>query len=498
MRLAIIDLGTNSVRFDLQEIGPGTQIKRLDREKIMVRMGQGVFTDGHLNREAVRRTLHAFLRFRRVANNHGAEKTIAFATSALREARDKDKFLQTIFKRTGIDVRVISGAEEANLIARGILANEKLPKGKYALVDIGGGSTEISICSKREVLFSHSFPLGTARLQQLFLKRSPPTADSVRELRRYIRDLVYQTTIGKKWPKVKTIIGSSGTVRALTKIIKRQKGKANIPHKDLENLVDQMSTMTTTQLLGIRGIEPKRVDMILAGALLLEECMRVLGAKTVIPTEYSLRDGILDEEVQLFRQHKSSHLVFHLPQVFEIAQRFGGESAQLKSLTHAAIVLFDRTKSIHRLKPQWKLYLIAATALRDAGLKISQTRSEMHSYYIVKNTDLAALEKWESEFVAQLCLHHKSQKLTNKKLPFRHNREKREAFFKTLALLQLVDALDVGPEGQIDVKSIRISRTAVTISISGKKSTGLESFYLERGQRLFRKLFKRKVMLKIA
>ena len=464
----------------------------------MVRMGQGVFTEGHLNREAIRRTLHAFLRFRRVAANHGAEKTIAFATSALREARDKDKFLKTVLNRTGIDVRVISGSEEANLIARGILANEKIPKGKFALVDIGGGSTEISICSKKQILFSHSFPLGTARLQQLFLKSSPPSAASLRELRRYVRDLMYQTTIGEKWPKVKTVVGSSGTVRALAKIIKRRKGKNAIPHKDLEDLVDQMSGMNTTQLLGIRGMESKRVDMILAGALLLDECMQVLGAKLVTPTEYSLRDGILDEEVQLYRQHKSSHLVFHLPQVLEIAQRFSGDPEHLRRLVAAAEMLFDRTQSLHRLKPHWKLYLIAATALRDVGEKISQTRSELHSYYIVKNTDLAALEDWETEFIAQLCLHHSSAKMNNKKLPFRNNRERREAFNKILAILQLVDALDVGPEGQIDLKKIRVTRSAVTLVISGRKSTGLEAFYVERGQRLFRKLFRRIVVLKLA
>src|SRR5690349_20184162 len=147
MRIAIIDLGTNSVRFDIHQLGPKKgSVRQLHREKIMVRLGQGVFLNGKLDRSAIQRTLHAFTRFKKSAAQFKAAKTIAFGTSALRESSDGEKFLKLVHERTGIQIRVISGSEEAQLIALGILSNEKTPKGKYALVDIGGGSTEISIC----------------------------------------------------------------------------------------------------------------------------------------------------------------------------------------------------------------------------------------------------------------------------------------------------------------------------------------------------------------
>ena len=166
MRIAIIDLGTNSVRFDIQQLGPGKrQVRQLHREKIMVRLGQGVFLNGKLDRSAVTRSLHAFAKFQKVAHQYKAGKIIAFGTSALREVADSEKFLKAIVDKTGIQVRVISGTEEAQLIALGILSNEKVGKEKFAMVDIGGGSTEISVCRGKAILHSTSFPLGRRGLQ---------------------------------------------------------------------------------------------------------------------------------------------------------------------------------------------------------------------------------------------------------------------------------------------------------------------------------------------
>lgn len=135
----------------------------------MVRLGQGVFIKGRLNHSAIKRTLDAFSSFKKTAEKLRVQKILAFGTSALREAEDRDGFIKLIKAKVGIDIHIISGQEEANLIALGILTNEKsLPNGLFGLVDIGGGSTEISICKGDKVLFSDSFPLGTARLSASF------------------------------------------------------------------------------------------------------------------------------------------------------------------------------------------------------------------------------------------------------------------------------------------------------------------------------------------
>ena len=151
-RLALIDLGTNAVRFDVHELTAAGVPRRLHRERLMVRLGEGVFQSGRLSRAAVARTVAAFQSFRRTCIDLRVDKTVAFGTSALREASDSERFIRLLRDKTGIEVRVISGADEARLIALGILSHENVPKGLFALVDVGGGSVEITLCRQRQVL----------------------------------------------------------------------------------------------------------------------------------------------------------------------------------------------------------------------------------------------------------------------------------------------------------------------------------------------------------
>ena len=195
----------------------------------------------------------------------------------------------------------------------------KVAKGRFALIDVGGGSVEISICRAKEVLHSESFLLGTARLQQVFLKSSPPRQPSrgeispIEQLRRYIRSTLLSKMISEEWPKVDRVIGSSGTIRAIQRIMKKVNDERAIEIKDLKKLVGQMSTMTTTQLLGLPGMEArKRVDMILAGAILIEESMHALGAKKLIHHHYRFATEYWKRRLGFTRQHKRSHITLHM------------------------------------------------------------------------------------------------------------------------------------------------------------------------------------------
>jgi exopolyphosphatase/guanosine-5'-triphosphate,3'-diphosphate pyrophosphatase len=488
MRIAIIDLGTNSVRFDIHQLGPKKgSVRQLHREKIMVRLGQGVFLNGKLDRSAVQRTLQAFTRFKKSAAQFKAAKIIAFGTSALRECSDGERFLRLVHERTGIQIRVISGSEEAQLIALGILSNEKTPKGKYALVDIGGGSTEISICRGKAILHSFSFPLGTARLQQVFLKKSPPAAASIQELREFIQGTLSSVILSEHWPKVDQILGSSGTIRALAKILEGSEWD-EFRRDDLSDLVDEMSSMTTTELLGIDGIESKRVDMILAGAVLFEEIMYALSARKATPTEFSLRDGILEEELRLFEKGDTSHLALHLPDLLEKALQFGADQAHLNRMLEFSGQVFDGLRPVHRLDSCWKLYLQAATLLRDTGKAISLAGHSEHSYYIVKHADFPAADSWETDFIADLCHYHEGAKLDLSKLSFEKDKERVDAFRKLLAMLRVIDALDSGPETSLKLKGIQRKRSQVILKYSGKGLTGLESLNVEKKAPFFEKV----------
>jgi exopolyphosphatase/guanosine-5'-triphosphate,3'-diphosphate pyrophosphatase len=172
MRIALIDLGTNAVRFDVVEVSPAGGVARLHRERLAVRLGEGVFKTGRLSHAAIGRTVAAFESFRKTCRTLNVERVTAFGTSALRDSANSEVLLTLLKRRTGIDVRVISGQEEARLIARGILAHENpTAKGLVALVDIGGGSVEITLCRGRQIRRSTSFKLGLRDFNRFFLKR---------------------------------------------------------------------------------------------------------------------------------------------------------------------------------------------------------------------------------------------------------------------------------------------------------------------------------------
>ncbi|MGE0615783.1 MAG: HD domain-containing protein [Bacteriovoracia bacterium] len=500
MRLGIIDRGTNSVRFDIHQIGPGKQVKRLHREKLMVRLGQGLFTDGRLDKNAIARTLHAFTSFKRTASQIGTDRITAFATSALREAADGEVLLSRIRQATGIDVRVISGHEEARLIARGILANETKLKGRFALVDIGGGSTEISICEGSKVLFAHSFDLGTARLQQIFLKSSPPRRSKstdphpVSQLRQYIWDELDAVLKNKLKRDARKVVGSSGTIRALTKILQKStKSKSDLTAKALGHLTRHMSTLTTSQLLGIPGMEAKRVDMILAGAVLLDEVMDYLGAKSARTTTYALRDGILDEETRVVQQKKVTQLAFHLEDLFRIATRLGSRPGHMRQVAALAEGLFKKLQKVHGLRPEWRAYLTAAAYLHDVGDAINPSFHEAHSYYTVMNADLPVMETWEREFIATLCLYHNAEKIDSADVPFRSHPARRNAFLKILAIFQLADALDRNHQSLVTIKRIKFERGKIVIFVSGKTAVNLEILRVEQKRSIFEKVFRKEV-----
>lgn len=512
MRVGIIDLGTNSVRFDVQQIGPGKKLERLHREKLMVRLGQDVFLNGRLDPEAFKRTLEAFESFRQTSTDLGVNKIIAFGTSALREASDSQDLLDQIKKDTGIEVRVISGEEEALLIARGILSNEKPPKGIFTLVDIGGGSTEISICRGKELIHSHSFGLGTARLQQVFLKTIPPKPaakgqpNPIDLLHRYIKSVLLPTFFSEDWPKSDRIIGSSGTILALHKVLRNGNGKNGknskssnkdaFDRKELRKLIKTMSTMTTSQLLSLPGLEARRVDMILAGAILLDEVMEALRTKKVFITDYSLRDGILEEETQLFRQNKTSPLAFHLNDLYTKARRLGANEQHFQHVRITAEQLFTRLAKLHKLKPDWKAYLSAAAILHDTGEAISPTDHAFHSYYIVKNAKFPSMEEWECELIAQLCLWHTGGKLSKNPHPlFRGDKPKTQAFLKLLAILRISDALDRSHKALIKIKEIRMDKSEIRIKVSNKTATDLEVLRVEQKKDLFEKVFRRRLVI---
>jgi exopolyphosphatase/guanosine-5'-triphosphate,3'-diphosphate pyrophosphatase len=304
-RLAVIDLGTNSVRLDIYAVN-NKKVSLSFRDKTMIRLGDGVYKTGRLSKEGQRRCLRTFMKYGRLLKSLGVEEVVAFGTSALRSSANSKALIREIEKKTGISVRVISGQEEGRLIAMGIMANENLPRETYALIDIGGGSTEISICRGQKILSCESYKLGANRLQQNFFKTYPAQAKRgelhpALAIRQHIRDALQPLSEVVRKFQPETAIGSSGTIRTAARILRKlgYDGRS-ILRMDLCGLVAEMQTMNLNEIKRIPGLEEKRKDIILPGLILLEEILFALQTPQLRVTEFALREGIL---VQALSQH---------------------------------------------------------------------------------------------------------------------------------------------------------------------------------------------------
>jgi exopolyphosphatase/guanosine-5'-triphosphate,3'-diphosphate pyrophosphatase len=499
MRIAIIDLGTNSVRFDIYQINDKNgSSQRLYREKIMVRLGQEIFSDGTLNSSAARRTLNAFVRFAKISKHFNTAKTVAFATSALREAKKPERLLLPIEKKTGIKLQIISGKREAALIARGITKNIKTPRGTFGLIDIGGGSTEVTIYRNSKIIFSDSFPIGTARIQQLFLTKIPPNAESVLKARESIQNTIHSVLKNNNInirlaPQAAKFIGSSGTVKALDKMLRNREHKKVITKKHLDKLINDIAPLSFKQLVKVPCMEPKRVDQIVSGSIILQEFLKAFKGKEVSFTEYCLRDGIFDEEVMQVKSHNTkTQFEANFNEIFQRAYKWSRNERILQNSIRLTDIFFNSTQFIHKLDQSYLAYLKTAMLFRNVGEVISFQNHGEHSAYVVKNSCLPYFNNLEIETIALICKFHEAKInsfqaiIKDLKLSPRQIKIDSKKALTLIGLMQVMDHLD-----EHNLANVNFKKAKGQLIIYGKQ---LESYQFDQACHLFNRIFPNKLI----
>ncbi|MEK7791010.1 MAG: hypothetical protein AAB309_05240, partial [Deltaproteobacteria bacterium] len=270
MRLGIVDLGTNSLRFDIYKIDSSKNKKLLYRSKEMIRLGEDLFVTKKISMAAERRVLKTLSKVVKIAEAHRTDKMCCYGTSPFREAVNAERLLKKIQKKTGLNIEVISGQHEADLIAKGILKSVRSLK-PILLIDIGGGSTEFTLAKNGLSKFSISIPFGSLKLQDIYLKNHPPSQEAIEKMRRAIRKTLEEKLGFYRQEKIPTAIGSAGTIKALYKVTHSRHKKIDI--KNLENFLKKIKNKKLPELKRLLKTEGRRGDIILAGTILLIECL---------------------------------------------------------------------------------------------------------------------------------------------------------------------------------------------------------------------------------
>jgi exopolyphosphatase/guanosine-5'-triphosphate,3'-diphosphate pyrophosphatase len=415
--LAAVDIGTNSVHLVLARVKGLQGFEVLEREKEMVRLGSGGGDMKHLDENAIDRAIAVLARFREVADVYGAGVT-AVATSAVREAENRSVFLSRARTEAQMEVEIISGVEEARLIHLGVLQAVPVFDQRLLLCDIGGGSTELLLGLKGETLAARSMKLGSSRLTERFFDANKLHAGAVESCRRHVRATLSSFPRDARRNGYEVAVGSSGTIGAVCSMAVARKddlpprtwNNFQLSRQDLAAVVKSLvKAPTVAARAKLPGLDPTRADIILAGALILEQVFEEFDIEAMTFSDYALREGVLLDAWQ--RRHGASlhHLsnlrrssVVHLAELMDEDREHSTHVAQL------ALDLFDETAELHGLGDDAREYLEAAALLCNVGLFLSHAGHHRHSYYVIRNSDLlTGFTDREIELIALIARYHR-------------------------------------------------------------------------------------------
>jgi exopolyphosphatase/guanosine-5'-triphosphate,3'-diphosphate pyrophosphatase len=417
--VAALDIGTNSFHLVVARHTGAEAFEVITREKEMVRLGHGGSDMKELSSESIDRAIDCLRRMRRIADSHGAVELRAVATSATREADNAYEFLHRARAEAGVEIDVISGLEEARLIHLGVLQAVPVFDRRLLLVDIGGGSTEVLLGERGETLAARSFKLGAVRLTDRFFPGGVVTAGAVGACRDYVRSVITHFERQVHEHGFEVAIGSSGTAEALARMAHAVRGGEPLRTANLARLHRDELTALTEQLVAVRtararaklpGLDAARADIAPAGALILDEIVRRFGIEELTFSEGALREGVLVDAISRLEGDDTGQ--HHLRDVArrsvrQLLERCDDDPAHSEQVAHLALRLFDELTEVHGLGDADRDVLEAAALLANVGLVVAHSKHHLHSYYVIRNSELTGLTDHEIELIAQVARYHR-------------------------------------------------------------------------------------------
>jgi exopolyphosphatase/guanosine-5'-triphosphate,3'-diphosphate pyrophosphatase len=417
MRIAAIDIGTNSIHMIVVKVRPDLSFEVIDREKDMVRLGAGGLDGRSLTASAMSAALQTLAKFKRLAESNKVDEIVATATSATREAENGGDFIAEVARQTGIRIKVISGTEEARLVHLAAAYGVDVGASTAVVIDIGGGSVEITLGTAAHLTLGKSFKTGVIRLTEHFVKSDPL---STRDERRLVKHL--NRTMGSHLAQIAKAgfdraIGTSGTILSLGALALTDEGGAGedlrnqrVSAKALRRLRKRLVAADIEGRLQMPGLDPRRADLSVAGSVLLDTILRGLGAEDITLCDLALREGLVLDYIR--RNSARIRKVERYPDVrrrsvVELGERCGYWSEHAQQVARLALSIFDQTRSVHGLADREREWLEYAALLHDIGVHISYDRHHRHSYYLIKNGGLRGFDPQEIEIIALVARYHR-------------------------------------------------------------------------------------------
>ncbi|MCX6664782.1 MAG: Ppx/GppA phosphatase family protein [Euryarchaeota archaeon] len=510
--VGFIDIGTNSIRLMLVQLTSNSSYTVLREEKEVVRLGESIFKKGFFQPETMTRALLVCKKFVEVSRGFGAREIIAVATAAAREAKNQKEFLERLREETTLDVRVVSGGEEARLIYLGVSSGVHVDKKIAVFVDIGGGSTEIIIGDQFQHYDIESMGLGAIRLTTLFLSgrgNGVVSPETYEKMKRYVKNKLVHVTERVNPKKLDVAFGSSGTIINLaeiaSKMFERTETKQDmvLRYKDLQKVIAKLCSLSVAERRLIPGINPERADIIIGGAVIIETIMEDLELKELFVSYRDMRYGMLVDYLSRhagYPQHNETSV--RKSSVLRLGHSCNVNEHHANRVVSLSLQLFDGSKAIklHDLGDDERELLEYAAFLHDIGDFISFRGHHLHSYYIINNAELLGFDQTEIGIIANVARFHR-KKLPRKKEPSLIELDKHS--IKTVVilstLLRIAEKLDRSHTDLVQkIEFVLHGENKVELLlVCSKQDCEFERWGVEEDSDAFEKVFEKRLFVSV-
>jgi exopolyphosphatase/guanosine-5'-triphosphate,3'-diphosphate pyrophosphatase len=506
---AAIDIGSNSVRLKISRL-VGGRLKTIHEDREVTRLGEGVFCGGLLSPESMSNTVRVLRRFHRATQEAGTDSVKIVATAAMRDARNSRAFLEWVRSTTGWTIEIISGLEEARLIHLGIISAGRLGASSVLLIDLGGGSCEVTLSRDGQLRDTVSLPLGAVRLTGEFLQHDPPRKIELKRLQEFVAREMTRVQDRIKSARVGAVIATSGTAAALVEAARhmartRKRHPATYATREMiRQLAKQITRLPLEQRRKVPGIGPRRAEIICAGAVVYAELLERCHLAGFRYSALGLRDGILAQMAADYdRSTKSGRAVEseRWESIKQAVERYRVDLNHALHVRDAALLLFSSLKSVHQLPPEYREWLSAAAMLFEVGDYVNRNGHHRHTYYIIANSDILGYTPQQRRIIGSIARYLGKSRPTPGDGPMNSlSVEEQEYVTKASVLLRIARALNMGRSqsvGKVGV-SARNGRITMKLTPRGKASVDLEVWSIEKDRAYFREVFGRELSVAAA
>jgi len=473
--IAAIDVGSNAMRLGLAAFDGGTGVPQLiQRYREPVRLGHDAFTSGILSEKTMDDAVKAFRYFRNILDQHHVENYRATATSAMRDSKNGDVLRKRIFDETGIKLSLISGEEEARLVQLSISRRIDLRNQFALLVDMGGGSVEVTLCDDGKVISAQSFKIGTVRLLEM-LGKSGDFNTLLSEYLKGTRKKLKQQ-LGKRKPALCVATGgNAGAIGNLAFQMLGTESADQVSRKELDNLIEKLAAMSFEERVQDLGLRPDRADVILPASMVFREIMELSRVQSMVMPEASLLDGILigmmeSEDVTMHSRRRNL-----LAWARSLKKKYHVDQHYAKSVARLALKLFDQMQELHGLGSGERLLLEVACRAHEIGMYIRVGGHHHHAAYLISASPLLGLSREEKAVLAQTVRYQRKAFPNDEHEGFMAlgDTDKQKVWFLS-SILRLAIALNKDRRDRISDVNVVVNDENMTLHLKGDGDLLLE------------------------